>query len=515
MCAKQGASTGINGGKQIPMPGFEERQIKMLSKTRFIGGLQCLKRLYLESYNSELIPPVGPALQALFNSGSAIGGLARDLFPGGSLITESNLVHNNAVARTKGMLAASDIPAVYEAAFTFDGIRIRVDILGRLPSQKFFLAEVKSSTSVKKVHIADAAVQVYVAEGSGVEIEEIYLIHINNKYLYEGGDYELEQLFHKEDITDEVRSYMAASFLVDLKQMKGVLSQFQIPIVNIGKHCKTPYECPFYAHCREGLPAHHVEQLPNTRSGLAESFVNSGIEEIADIPAAFPGLSNLQIRVRDSVINGQPYIDPELSRTLRGLSYPILYLDFETFSPALPLYVGTRPYEAIPFQWSMHIQDSDGAVTHQEFLYEGIDDPRPDFISSLISAAGSIGPIVTYSGYEGATIKGLATNFSKYEGGLLAVRDRIFDLYKAIRDYYYHPEFHGSFSLKSVLPALVPDLGYADLDISEGSVASIVFVQTMDPGKTLAEKDRLRTALLAYCRRDTEAMVKLLATFVV
>lgn len=498
----------MNKESQLSMSGMGGRVIPPLSKTRFIGGLQCHKRAYLEAYHRDLIPPIGMAQQALFDSGSAVGELARDLFSGGLLITEDFRAHDRAVTHTKQVVLDNSAPSVYEAAFTFDDIRTRVDILKRVHGNVFDLCEVKSSTSVKKEHIPDAAIQVYVAEGSGLEIQNIYLIHIDNGYVYQGGDYELNKLFHQEDITTEVRSYMATSLSSDLTSMRDALAQDDVPTIEIGRHCTRPYECPFYAYCRKDLPDHHVEQLPGARVEFLGALKAAGVTDIAEIFSGFPGLSHVQQRVRDSVVSGEPYVDKNLEAALSEVEYPLLYMDFETFNPALPYYPGTRPYQVIPFQWSIHTQDSDGTLNHKEFLHEGTEDPRPNFIKSLIEAAGTSGSIVTYSTYEETRLKQLANEFPEYAEGLLALIPRMFDLLKVIRSNYYHPEFHGSFSLKAVLPVLVPELGYEDLEITDGSVASLAFAQMIDRNREQESKDRLRLALLDYCRRDTEAMVR-------
>lgn len=498
----------MNKETQLPMPGLGSPAIPPLSKTRFIGGLQCLKRLYLEAYHRELMPPVGMAQQALFDSGHEVGELARGLFPGGHLITEDHFAHDRALESTRIALSDDSVSSIYEAAFTFDDIRTRVDILKRLHANVFVLGEVKSSTRVKEEHIPDAAIQVHVAEGSGIEIRNIYIIHIDNSYVFQGGDYELEKLFHLEDITAKVRSYMATSLSPDLQTMRDVLAQDNAPTIDIGRHCTQPYECPFFSYCRKGLPDHHIEQLPGATVDLLEALKDAGVTDIASIFSGFPGLTRLQHRVRDAVVSGEPFIGRELAIMLSGVEYPLRYLDFETFNPALPYYPGTRPYQVVPFQWSMHVQHPDGTLEHQKFLHESTDDPRPGFITSLIEAAGTSGSIVTYSTYEETRLKQLADEFPEYANSLLALVQRMFDLLKALRAHYYHPGFHGSFSLKSVLPILVPALGYEDLEITDGSVASIAFTKMMRLNTDKSEREQIRNALLAYCRRDTEAMVR-------
>ena len=479
-----------------------------LSKTRFVGGLQCLKRLYLESYHRKLADPIDASLQARFDTGTALGELARDMFPGGRLVEEDYTAHDSAARKTQSLASDDAVPSIYEAAFTFEGIRTRVDVLQRLDSGDFALVEVKSGTSVKPEHIPDAAIQTYVAEGAGLNVRKVYLVHIDNSYVYEGGPYILDRLFRMEEVTDQVRSYMAASLASDLARMREALERSEQPEISIGRHCAKPYTCPFYQHCRKDTPEHHIEQLPGARSDLLELLISSGIDDIHGIPEGFSGLSPGQERVRDSVMSGEPYVGEGLRASLSEVQDPLLFLDFETFNPALPMYPGTRPYQMIPFQWSLHILHRSGQLEHRDFLHTGPDDPRPAFMDSLLEAAGTTGTIIVYSNFEEARLKQLADEFPEYAQGLLALCERIFDLYKAVRAHYYHPEFHGSYSLKSVLPAVVPGLTYAGLGIQEGQTASLAFARKIAPETDETERAGLHSDLLEYCRRDTQALVE-------
>jgi len=482
-------------------------EIPLLSKSRFGAGLQCHKRLYLECYSPKLADPIDPGQQAIFDSGTAVGELARERIPGGRLIEEQYYRHTRAAATTKEALADRSIPAIYEAAFTFDDIRVRLDILVRKGGGVFDLVEVKSSTSVHEEHIPDVAIQLYVAEGAGIRIRRAILLHIDSDYVYEGGPYDLSRLFRLEDVTREARDFVRSAAPVALADMRQALKQNAAPLIEIGRHCTRPYRCGFYGHCREGAPEHHIEQLPRAGAGLLDELLEAGIRDIGDIPAAYPGLSALQQRVRDCVATGQPYVDRELRAALHEITYPLHFLDFETFNQALPVYSGTRPYQVIPFQWSLHIRDRGGGLRHHSFLTDGDGDPREAFAASLLDAVESEGTIVTYSSYEQTVIRKLADDLPGYAERLLVLNMRILDILEVLRAYYYHPDFHGSYSLKVVLPVLVPDAGYHDLDIQEGTQASLAFAQIVAPETGEREKERLRDVLLSYCQRDTEAMV--------
>ena len=484
-------------------------RIPLLSKSRFGAGLQCHKRLFLECYAPKLADPVDPGQQAIFASGTAVGELARERTPGGRLIEEEYYLHAQAVATTKMVLADRSVPAIFEAAFIHDDIRVQVDILVRGSGGDFDLVEVKSSTRVHDQYIPDVAIQLYVVEGAGIRIRRAFLLHIDSDYVYGGGTYDVDRLFRLEDVTREARNFVRSSAPAALADMRHALGKDTAPAIEIGRHCTRPYKCEFYEHCRKGAPEHHVEQLPRASAGLLDELLEAGVRDIGDIPAGYSGLSALQQRVRDCVVAGRPYVDPELRAALQEVTYPAHFLDFETFNPALPIYTRTRPYQVIPFQWSLHVRDRVGDLSHRSFLADGDGDPREGLAASLLDTIGSEGTIVSYSGYEQTVVRQLAADHPALAERLLGLDDRFLDLLEVLREFYYHPDFHGSYSLKAVLPVLVPDAGYDDLDIREGSQASLAFAQIIAPETEENEKERLREALLSYCRRDTEAMVRI------
>ena len=479
-----------------------------LSKSRFIAGLQCLKRLYMECYHRELADPVEAGQQAVFDAGTAVGDLARQRFPNGELVAEQYFEHSQAVRSTQTLLSDISIPALYESAFTFQGIRTRADILVRGDGQTFDLVEVKSTTSARDQHIPDIAIKMYVVEGCGVPVRRAYLMYINNTYVYQGGDHDLEQLFSLRDVTDEARAYVAQGMPGDLAQMWESLQLSETPDIETGPHCTTPYRCPFFGHCHRDEPEYPIRDLPRLMPGAYERLQASGIGDIGSIPPNFQGLSEIQHRVRDSVATGRPFVSTRLASRLGEISFPAGFLDFETLSLAVPIYAGTRPYQTIPFQWSLHVRESDGGMSHSAFLDDGHGDPRERLIAALLEALPSEGSIVVYSSYETTVIRGLAQAFLQYADRLLALCERVIDLLQIIRGNYYHPEFHGSFSIKSVLPALVPDMTYADLEVPEGMAAAAAYARLIAGNAPEPEKAATREALLAYCELDTLAMVR-------
>jgi hypothetical protein len=249
-----------------------------------------------------------------------------------------------------------------------------------------------------------------------------------------------------------------------------MLARSAEPKIKPGRHCRNPYECEFLKHCTRDMPEHWVLNLSGITQKRLNDLAAMGIEDIRDIPASFP-LSAIQERIRECIIDNKEYISPELKNELLDVEYPIHFLDFETIGTAIPRYAGTRPYQTIPFQWSDHILFENGSVEHQESLCEEDKDPREEFTLSLLDVLGIDGSIVTYTNYEEGIIKGLADELSEYRERLHALLDRIKNLHKIISKHYYHPQFHGSFSLKSVLPAILPEMTYENLEIQEGQLA--------------------------------------------
>jgi len=481
--------------------------LPLLSKSRFTAGLQCLGRLYRTCYQRELATLPDAAQQARFDAGTRVGEIARELRPGGVLITEPAFRHDAAVTRTRSLIHGGSADALYEAGFTEGGVRVRADILAR-SSGGWEMIEVKSSTSVKDEHVPDAAVQLVTLEQAGVSIERVSVAHVNTGYVYQGGAHVADELLTVQDITAEARSY-AEQVPGRLAEMWNVLAADEPPQKEIESYCKAPYRCEFYDYCRKREPEWSIEDLPRIDDRRRRELRASGVRSIPEIPVTFR-LTPAQQLVRRALVSGRPYVSPGLGRDLARLVPPVHFIDFETISPVLPVYAGTRPYEAQPFQWSDHVQQGDGSLEHHEFLAEGHEDPRREFAESLLDRLAAAATIVVYSGFEQARLKQLQVAFPDLNSPIQEVLDRPWvDLLKVVRDDYYHPEFRGSYSIKSVLPALAPGFGYQDLGIHDGEAASIAFLESIDTRTIPARREEVRADLLEYCGRDTEGMVRI------
>ena len=484
-----------------------DKKVPMLSKSRFMAALQCHLRLWYECYNRDLASEVTPVQQAVFDAGHEVGRMATELYPNGVLIEEDHLHHEEAVESTLKAMEDKKVAAIYEAGFIHDGIRIRVDILERIGDGKWNLVEVKSATSAKEIYLPDVAVQYHVLKGLDLDIERVFLMHLNNRYVYDGQKLELEKLFSRTDLTQKALIYQRQIPTL-LSSFNDMLEQPEEPKIKPDRHCSNPYDCEFWEHCTQDMPEHWIMTLTGISQRKMDELEAEGVRDIRDIPASF-SLSALQNRIRKCVITNQAYVAPDLGNELGNMVYPIHFLDFETLFRAIPQYEGTRPYQSIPFQWSDHILSNDGSIEHREYLCEENKDPRKEFTITLLDTLGSKGSIVTYTNYEESVIKGLAYHSPEYKDQLLSLLGRIKDLYKIIKAKYYHPKFYGSFSIKSVLPALLPEMSYKNLEIQDGQLAGLEYARMMESSTTVEEKEKIKKNLLTYCGHDTLAMLKI------
>lgn len=479
-----------------------------LSKTRILNHRQCPKRLWLEANRPELAE-VDASMQARFDTGNQVGELARALYPDGVLIDEPNLT--KALAQTASVLASAKHP-IFEATFQFEGVLIRADLL--IPDEGGYrMVEVKSSTEVKPYHLDDATIQTWVARQAGIRIARTEVACIDKTFVYPGdGNY--NGLLKHVDVTDATRRALRhIPFWVQAAKftLKG-----GEPTIAAGEQCRVPYACPFLGSCsplpRDALDHYPVDILPRAKKLVGELRLE-GHQDIRDIP-----LGRLQNatheRIRRVCISGHAELSPQARAELLPLGYPHYFMDFETIGLAVPIWRDTRPYQAVPFQWSCHLETQSGAIEHREFLASGLDDPQRAFAESLIAALGERGPIFVYNaGTERSHMQHLALRFPDLAPALNAAIDRIVDLLPIARAHYYHPAMRGSWSIKEVLPTIAPELAYDGLEVGNGTQAQQVFAQLLNPVLSPARRASLRAALLGYCARDTLAMVKLVHFF--
>ena len=481
-----------------------------LSKSRVMAGIQCHRRLWLETFRREAAK-VDAGAEARFATGHEIGELARKLLGPGILIGHVKEL-DAALAETGHLMATRPDAALFEAAFRHAGVLVRADVL-RPVDGGYDLIEVKASTQVKDYQLDDCAVQAWVATKAGVPLRRVCLAHVDNSFVYKGdGDY--RGLLVVEDQTDAVRSRMhdVPGWIDSLKEVL----QNPEPDIHTGDQCHAPFDCPFFDYCRAQEPAgpeYPVTILP--RAGkLAVQLQAEGYDDLLAVPPARLG-NPLHRRIQDASISQQPFLDEQASAALRQLEYPRHYLDFETVDFAVPRWAGTRPYQQIPFQWSCHIDRGDGVPEHRDFLDLTGDAPMRRFAESMLAMLGDAGPILVYNAsFESSRIKELAAMLRTLAPALRRLLPRIVDLLPITREYYYHPAMKGSWSIKKVIPTIAPDLDYGNLqNVASSGDAPLAYLEATHPGTTGARCVELDAALRRYCANDTMAMMMLVEAF--
>jgi predicted RecB family nuclease len=481
---------------------------KMLSKSKFVGGWQCEKQAYLTANDPKLAAPFDSATLARFAGGTRFGVLAQSAWPDGVLIDSPAYKHDAAVAWTKDLIDGNDVDVIFEAGFTALGTRVRADVMIRnRDTSKWDLVEVKSSSSAKEVHDVDMAIQRAVLEASGITVGTTGVMLVDSSYVRSDGEVNSDGLFKIVDRTQEVLALLPSVISLN-SHLHEVISSETMPDIDIGPHCEEPYDCQFFDYCSKDRPVDWIQNLPGFGLKKVSELESRGVVGISDIGNA-ENLNELQNRAVESTISKSPWISDRLSEVLSGIGYPMRFIDFETAGPTVPLYPGTSPREVIPFQWSCHTLDSDRSLGHSDYLAGGETDPRREFVESLLRAVGTDGPVLVYSGYEQTTLRKLAGQFPDLTSQIDDLITRFVDLLSLVKENYYHPGFKGSFSIKRVLPVMVPGYDYSDLAIGEGETASATFVDIVEGRVDENELDDVLYDLLEYCKRDTEAMVRI------
>jgi len=487
-----------------------------LSKSKIIAFRQCPKRLWLEVKKPDVIK-VSQATQDKFNVGFRVGEIARQIYDPdqtGILIDIEKEGFSQALARSQ-TLSNADAP-IFEAGFSGNGLLAFADVM--LPLEKngkrvWKMVEVKSSTSVKDYHRDDIAVQSYVAHVAGFALHTISVAYIDSKWIYPGGgDY--AGLLKEVDLTEptlnktiEVESWVKAA--------RETLAGDE-PAIKAGDHCFAPFECSFYAYCTRDVaqPEFPIAWLPRLSASKAEKLDAMNIVDLREVPDSM--LNKTQKRVKQHTIAGTTYFDLEAtSQILNAQPLPAYFLDFETINLAVPIWAGTRPYQQVSFQFSLHVMQSKETISHIEFLDISGNDPSRGFAEKLVASCGEHGPVYVYNaGFEGARIKELAQRFPDLAERLKNIASRLFDLLPIAKNHFYHPSQKGSWSIKKVLPALVPELDYSNLEgVQDGAMAMAAFAEAIQPSTSSERKQVIQQQLLAYCKQDTWAMVKIFEAF--
>ena len=481
----------------------------VLSKSTFIRGLKCHKSLYLNKHNKHLRDELSEMQLAIFEQGSKVGELAQDLFPDGiDCTSKSYYDFSEALNKTKELIKNGQ-KVIYEAAFQFDGVLAILDILVR-DKDGWKAYEVKSSTSVSSTHIMDATIQTYVIQHSGIELKDVSIVYINNQYRRQG-KLNLKDLFGIESVYKQVLSLLP-TIPNQINELKNVLNKTDTPNIDIGSHCTSPYNCDFREHCWKHVPSYSIFDISNLNLEKKFELYKKDILEFKDIPSTFHLSKNQKTQIECELEDKTIINKTELSKFLNDLKYPLYYLDFETFSTAIPIFNNTKPYQQLLFQYSLHVQKLiNGGVSHFEYIAnpDG-NDPREELINQLINDCKTEGDILVYNiSFEKGRLKELINIFPEYKDQIEKIIHRLKDLMIPFqKKWYYTKEMKGSYSIKKVLPALDNELTYNELQIQDGGLASHTFTQLIT-NKENKKFESVRRNLLDYCEMDTLAMVKI------
>ena len=479
-----------------------------LTKKTFLAGAQCLKRMWWEMYDPSA-PETRPTLTSRFRmeEGVRVGVIARTYVPGGRLIKRGGRSLNAILAESREAMEDLSVPAIYEAAVIANNTLVFPDILERI-DDGFILIEVKSKTSVSELkHIPDVAIQAHVLRAAGVPIVRCEIMHLNRECVYP----DLSNLFARVDVTDLVEARLTT--IDEEMRLEMIAARLPVaPSIAIGSHCKRPDPCPFIDRCWPEPPTDHVSTLYKITEKMLVEFEGSGWETIRDLPDDVK-LSAIAARQRRALREGHTVIEREtLLQAMKALAYPVAHIDFETVQPAIPIWNGCRPFDQVPVQMSCHLVRADQSATHSQWLFDGKGDPRPAFAQALLDVCAPAATVTAYNAqFERSCIELVASACPEKAALLKGIADNLVDLQPIVRENVYDVKFGGSFSIKKVLPALVPGLGYDDLSIAEAETASVQLARVVLGGSAIhpEEREELREALLAYCKRDTSAMVAL------
>ena len=475
----------------------------LLSKSTFIRGLQCYKSLYLYKNYYHLKDPISSELKAVFKRGHRVGELAQKLFSGGIDCTPiKRFKYLESVEKTQRLINDGQ-EVIYEATFQVERVLVMMDILVKR-NGKWYAYEVKSSTKISDIYLTDAAIQYYVITNSGLELEDISIVHIDNQYVKKG-ELELNKFFKTTSVKEKILS-IQPNLRRQINEMKSVIFGNEIPQQEIGKHCFSPYPCDYLGYCWGNKKDAEIFTLTGFGKDAKVELYKKGIKKFSDFASKEKLTKSQQIQV-----SGKSIIKKEnIKKFIDLLEFPLWFLDFETVQYAIPKYEGVKPYQQIPFQYSLHRLDKNGVLTHSVFLAEPGADPRASFAKSLFDKVGNKGSVLVYNKtFEKMIVGQLQKWFPERKKEAQQMVGRFVDLMKPFQSKdYYLPEMKGSHSIKAVLPALCPEMNYDNLIIKNGHIAAMSYNE-LQTSSDMFYIEEVKQNLLEYCKLDTLAMVKI------
>jgi hypothetical protein len=474
-----------------------------LSKSRYNRGLHCNKQLWLNTHKHNL-----GTYKKKFSTliGDKVGVGATRNYPNGLLVDIPFNKHAEAVKKTIDLIDDLKIQAIFEAAFTFNDIHIRVDILERLNDNSWGIREVKSSKFIKENFYHDIAIQYYVLKNLGYNIISSQILHTNGEYILDTPEVEWSKFFIAKEYLEtlEENEEEIKDNVIHLKDIQNLKEE---PVIQPNKSfCDG---CEFWDYCVKDKPSDWIAMIPRLVGKRKQALETKKIESISEIPRDFQFTDKQEIVVQSTRDNAV-FKSRAFHHNLKKYKPPVYCFDFETLMCAIPTIRGTKPFETLPFQWSLHYLDSDGSVMHWEFLARENIDYRREMIECFINIVKeNQNKIITYNqSFEKSVLKKMGILYPEYSDILDSIIDRVIDLKIFIEDNYYHPDFKGSYSLKKVLPAVLPNESqYSEGQVSDGEQAQETFYHLLFEKNDDVNKKNIISSLLEYCKKDTESLI--------
>lgn len=456
-----------------------------LTETRFLSGLQCERRLWLDVHAPEEASPAGESRDHILRMEADVLRGARSLYPGGMLVHVRGGDHADAIEQTRALMANESVPAVFEAAFEYQGVQLRIDVLERSGRGHWGIRDVRSSAAVKpEAHIPELAIQRWVVEGCGIQVDSTQLLHIDASFVRGGGDVDWSTFFHRVELLDRISGEVLARVAREVAAMRETLAQADRPPKQPGSFCRRHHLCDYWDTC--------------TSRKDAAWFIDESLAS-----------TEHKTRMREASRTGKPWISDTLIHEVASLAVPVWALELGTVGAAIPCFPGIQPYQPIPFQWSLHQLGADRKVRHYGYLADALRDPRPEVARTLVETLGrDDAPVLVYGGSAKQSLKDMAKVVPELAVELEAILGRMVDLRAIVRRHVYHPDFLGSYAFEFVRPALAPGVVYTDLfEVPHGRAAVESFAKIVAGELPASEERRLRQALVAYGERNTLALL--------
>lgn len=483
-----------------------------LSKSDYMLFLKHPAWLWLKKHDKAKLPEVDLATQALFDSGHEFESYAEQLFPNSTRLGFTSFPEYVSLPKRTTEAIASDAQTILQGRIETNNLTCIFDVLERVEENIFDLYEIKSSTSVKIEHEYDLAFQVIVLELTGIKIRKVGVIHVNNKYVRNGA-IDSKAITKITDVTEAV-SLLLDETKLNIQQALKVMQSNTPPemsprFVRVG-----PIDewLAIYKSLYADLDPHSIYHLATIKPQLVGELEDLGVRHMKDIPDHIK-LSEKQRRQIQVTRTNQRLIEQEKIRAfMQKITYPLYFLDYETLSSVVPSFDGIRPYQQVPFQYSLHIIESpDAPIQHKEYLHTENTHPGLPLLERLKKDIGDTGTVlVWYEKFEKGRNKELGEMFPAYKEFMQSINERVIDLMTPFdQGWFVDKDFYGSASIKKVLPVLVTELSYKELTIQEGASAQRLWMETVLMGKNTEKKEQIMHDLIEYCKLDTLAMVQL------